>query len=73
METDNQFTEVGYRKMVKPAGEYGPVVLFFITYWFAGLIPATAVLVLSTVAALLVSYIILRIHLMINYIEVKFR
>ena len=47
-------------KWLKPTIEYGPLVIFFITYLTAGIFPATAAIVISTVLALLLSYIIER-------------
>ena len=45
---------------LKPTIEYGPLVIFFITYLLAGIFPATAAIVLSTIVALLLSYIMER-------------
>ncbi|GAB2178813.1 septation protein A [Dongia sp. agr-C8] len=42
---------------IKPAVEYGPIVLFFISYKIWGLMPATAVLVAASVAATIVGYL----------------
>jgi intracellular septation protein len=42
---------------IKHAVEYGPIVLFFISYKIWGLMPATAVLVAASVAATVVGYI----------------
>jgi len=42
---------------IKHAVEYGPIVLFFISYKIWGLMPATAVLVAASVAAVIVGFI----------------
>jgi intracellular septation protein len=45
---------------LKPATEYGPLVVFFASYWIWGLIPATGALVAVTLAATLLSVIVER-------------
>lgn len=45
---------------VKPVIEYGPVVLFFISYKAWGLMPATAVLVIASVIAVAVGFALSR-------------
>jgi len=45
-------------KWLKPVVEYGPLVAFFTTYVFYGLMPATGVLVGTTVVALVLSLIL---------------
>jgi len=42
---------------IKHAVEYGPIVLFFISYKIWGLMPATAVLIAASVAAVIVGFI----------------
>jgi intracellular septation protein len=42
---------------IKPAVEYGPIVLFFISYKIWGLMPATAVLIAASVAAVAIGFI----------------
>lgn len=42
---------------IKHAVEYGPIVLFFISYKIWGLMPATAVLVAASVAATVIGYL----------------
>lgn len=42
---------------IKHAVEYGPIVLFFVTYKIWGLMPATAVLIAASVAAVIIGYI----------------
>lgn len=43
-----------------PVCEYGPLVVFFVTYLLAGLYAATAAVMAATVAALVLSYILSR-------------
>ena len=47
-------------KWLKPTIEYGPLIVFFVTYWLAGLFPATAAIVLATVVGLCLSYLVER-------------
>jgi intracellular septation protein len=42
---------------IKYAVEYGPIVLFFVSYKIWGLMPATAVLVAASLAAVIIGYI----------------
>ena len=42
-------------KWLKPATDFGPLAVFLIVYLSAGLMPATAALVIATVAALILS------------------
>lgn len=51
---------LGSTKWLKPTIEYGPLIVFFITYLLAGLFPATAAIILATFVALALSYIIER-------------
>lgn len=37
---------------VRPASDYGPLVLFFAAYWYSGLMAATAVIVVTSLVAL---------------------
>ena len=41
---------------VKPATEYGPIVVFFLAYLGWGLLPATAAILVATVVALILSF-----------------
>ena len=47
-------------KWVKPLCDFGPLLAFFAAYLLLGLFPATAVLIGTTVLALLLSYLIER-------------
>ena len=47
-------------KWLRPTIEYGPLIVFFITYLLAGLFPATAAIISATFVALALSYIIER-------------
>lgn len=47
-------------KWVKPLCDYGPLFAFFAAYWLYGLMPATAVLVGTTLLALALSFIVAR-------------
>lgn len=47
-------------RWLKPTVDYGPLVAFFATYWIAGLMPATAALIGSTVVALALSLAVAR-------------
>ena len=47
-------------KWLKPTIEYGPLIVFFATYWLAGLFPATAAIVLATIVGLCLSYLVER-------------
>jgi len=40
--------------------EYGPLAVFFLTYWLAGLFPATAAIMAATVLALVVAWVVER-------------
>ena len=55
--SNNQFCRQGSPRWLKALVEYGPLAIFFITYWFAGIFPATAAIVLATVIALATSYL----------------
>lgn len=44
------------QKQSRPLLEFGPLLLFFVTNYFAGIIYGTAVLVIATVVALIVSW-----------------
>ena len=59
----NAMTDSVQRKLdpkLKFALELGPLALFFLSYWKFGLKPATGVMVVAAVAALVVSYVKLR-------------
>lgn len=45
---------------LKPAVDYGPLVVFLLTYQLAGLLPATAALMAATLVALLLSWLVAR-------------
>lgn len=45
---------------LRPTVDYGPLVVFFAAYWFAGLMPATAALLAVTAVMLAVSLIVER-------------
>lgn len=47
-------------KWVKPLCDYGPLFAFFVAYLLYGLMPATAVLIGTTVLALILSFIVAR-------------
>ncbi len=58
--TGNQQTSRQPPPWLTPVCEYGPLVVFFITYLLADLYTATAAVMAATVAALAVSYILSR-------------
>lgn len=41
---------------VRPAADYGPLVLFFAAYWYSGLMAATAVIVVTSLVALALTW-----------------
>ncbi len=43
-------------KWLKPAVEFGPIIVFFAAYYMGGLFPATAAIMATTAVALIVSY-----------------
>lgn len=45
---------------LKPATEFGPIVAFFVVYTLYGLMPATAAIMITTVVALAVSFLLTR-------------
>ena len=45
---------------LKPATEYGPLIVFFAVYWIWGLMPATGALVATTVLATMLSVVVER-------------
>ncbi len=47
-------------RWLKPTVDYGPLAVFFATYWIAGLMPATAALIAATVVALALSLTVAR-------------
>lgn len=47
-------------KWVKPLSDYGPLFAFFVAYFLYGLMPATAVLIGTTVLALILSFAMAR-------------
>jgi intracellular septation protein len=48
------------KKILKPACEYGPLILFFATYKIYGLIIATATLVVATLIAVSITYLVMK-------------
>ena len=47
-------------KLLKAIVEYGPIIVFFVTYWMADLYTATAAIIIATLAVLVLSLIIER-------------
>ncbi|MFQ6018425.1 MAG: septation protein A [Kiloniellaceae bacterium] len=47
-------------RLLKPAVEYGPLAVFFVSYWNFGLLTATGALMAATAAALAVSLVVSR-------------
>ena len=47
-------------KLLKAAGEYGPIIVFFVTYWLADLYAATAAIIIATLVVLALSFLIER-------------
>lgn len=45
---------------VKPVTEWGPLMMFFGAYWIWGVLPATAVLMAATLAAVVLSLVVMR-------------
>ena len=42
---------------VRPTADYGPLILFFVAYWLKGLMAATAVIVVASLAALALTWV----------------
>ena len=57
MEENNNFQQASSMKYARPLIEYGPLVVFFVTYLLAGLFAATAAIILATLVALSLSYL----------------
>jgi intracellular septation protein len=49
-----------YPKLLKAAVEYGPIIVFFVTYWLADLYAATAAIIIATLVVLALSFLIER-------------
>ena len=47
-------------KLLKAAVEYGPIIVFFVTYWLADLYAATAAIIIATLVVLALSFLIER-------------
>ena len=47
-------------KLLKAIVEYGPIIVFFVTYWMADLYMATAAIIIATIAVLALSLLIER-------------
>ena len=47
-------------KLLKAIVEYGPIIVFFVTYWMADLYTATAAIIIATLVVLVLSLIIER-------------
>ena len=45
---------------LKPTVDYGPLAVFFLVYWQAGLLPATAALMVATAIALALAWLVAR-------------